>query len=129
MQPSVAVTVNVYEVGGEDRHIALIVERGMEGFEVGARYDTVGLRGNDLRHLYFRDVRVPPENVLGEPGEGFKLAMHILNNGRLSLATGSVGGAKAMLDLAIAQPQTDDAVTDARRMIVKVLKIEVLPVV
>ena len=42
----------------------------MEGFEVGHRFDTMGLRGNDLRELYFKDVRVPPENVLGEPGDG-----------------------------------------------------------
>ena len=89
------------EVGGRDRHIALIVERGMDGFEVGERYDTMGLRGNDLRHLYFRDVRVPPENVLGEPGEGFRIAMHVLNNGRLSLGTGSVGAAKGLLDAVI----------------------------
>ena len=73
----------------------------MEGFEVGERYDTMGLRGNDLRRLYFRDVRVPPENVLGEPGEGFRIAMHVLNNGRLSLGTGSVGAAKWLLDAAI----------------------------
>ena len=48
------------EVGGKDRHIALIVEKGMDGFEVGERYDTMGLRGNDLRRLYFKDVRIPP---------------------------------------------------------------------
>ena len=59
------------EVDGKDRHIALILERGMKGFEVGERYDTMGLRGNDLRRLYFNDVKVPAENVLGEPGEGF----------------------------------------------------------
>ena len=81
------------EVGGKDRHIALILEKGMDGFEVGERFDTIGLRGNDLRRLYFKDVRVPKENVLGDPGEGFQIAMHILNNGRLSLGTGSVGGA------------------------------------
>jgi alkylation response protein AidB-like acyl-CoA dehydrogenase len=89
------------EVDGEDRHIALILEKGMKGFEVGERYDTMGLRGNDLRRLYFKDVRVPPENVLGEPGEGFHIAMHILNNGRLSLGTGSVGATKYLLDGAI----------------------------
>src|SRR3954453_24214462 len=86
------------EVGGEDRHVALIVESDMEGFEVGERYDTMGLRGNDLRRLRFNDVRVPPEDVLGEPGEGFRIAMHILNNGRLSLGTGSVGASKWLLD-------------------------------
>ena len=89
------------EVDGKDRHIALILEKGMKGFEVGERYDTMGLRGNDLRRLYFNDVRVPAENVLGEPGEGFRIAMQILNNGRIGLGTGSVGGAKKLLDLAI----------------------------
>jgi len=89
------------EVGGQDKHIALILEKGMDGLEVGERYDTMGLRGNDLRRLYFKDVRVPPENVLGEPGQGFRVAMQILNNGRIGLGTGSVGGAKKLLDLAI----------------------------
>jgi acyl-CoA dehydrogenase family member 9 len=98
---SVFVTFARAEVGGEDRHIALILEKGMDGFEVGERFDTMGLRGNDLRRLYFRDVRVPPENVLGEPGDGFKVAMQILNNGRLSLGTGSVGASKWMLDRVI----------------------------
>ncbi len=89
------------EVDGKDRHIALILESGMKGFEAGHRYDTMGLRGNDLRRLHFNDVRVPAENVLGEPGDGFKIAMSILNNGRIGLGTGSVGAAKGLLDLAI----------------------------
>jgi acyl-CoA dehydrogenase family protein 9 len=86
---------------GEGEHTAFVVERGMAGFEVGKRFDTLGLRGNDLRELFFKDVRVPKENVLGEPGDGFKIAMHVLNNGRLSLGTGSVGGAKVLLDKVI----------------------------
>ncbi|HEY6672184.1 MAG TPA: acyl-CoA dehydrogenase family protein [Solirubrobacterales bacterium] len=89
------------EVGGEDRHIALLLEKGMRGLEVGERYDTMGLRANDLRRLYFKDVRVPAENVLGEPGQGFRVAMQVLNNGRIGLGSGSVGGAKKLLDLAI----------------------------
>jgi acyl-CoA dehydrogenase family protein 9 len=89
------------EVNGKDSHIALILEKGMNGFEAGDRYQTMGLHGNDLRPLFFKDVRVPPENVLGEPGEGFKIAMQILNNGRLSLGTGSVGLAKRLIDLSI----------------------------
>jgi acyl-CoA dehydrogenase family protein 9 len=89
------------EVDGKDRHIALILEKGMAGFEVGERYDTMGLRGNDLRRLYFNDVKVPAENVLGDPGDGFKIAMSILNNGRIGLGTGSVGAAKKLLDLTI----------------------------
>jgi acyl-CoA dehydrogenase family protein 9 len=89
------------EIDGKDRHIALILEKGMKGFEVGERFDTMGLRGNDLRRLYFKDVKVPPENVLGEPGDGFRIAMQILNNGRIGLGTGSVGATKRLLDLSI----------------------------
>ncbi|MBA2506454.1 MAG: acyl-CoA dehydrogenase family protein [Thermoleophilaceae bacterium] len=84
-----------------ERHTAFILEKGMKGLEVGHRFDTMGLLGNDLRRLEFKGIRVPPENVLGEPGDGFKIAMHILNTGRLSLGTGSVGGAKRLLDLTI----------------------------
>ena len=98
---SVFTTFARCEVDGKDRHIALILEKGMKGFEVGERYDTMGLRANDLRRLYFNDVRIPPENVIGEPGEGFHIAMEVLNNGRIGLGTGSVGGAKKLLDLAI----------------------------
>ena len=46
-------------------------------------------------------MRIPKENVLGEPGEGFRIATHVLNNGRLSLGTGSVGAAKWLLDAVI----------------------------
>ena len=84
-----------------DEFIALILESGMDGFEVGDRYDTMGLRANDLRHLHFNGVRIPAENVIGEPGEGFRIAMHTLNNGRMSLGTGSVGGTKILLDKVI----------------------------
>src|SRR2546423_6487761 len=98
---SVFTTFARCEVDGKDRHIALIVEKGMKGFEVGERFDTMGLRGNDLRRLHFKDVRVPAENVLGEPGDGFRIAMEILNNGRIGLGSGSVGAAKWLLDKAI----------------------------
>jgi acyl-CoA dehydrogenase family protein 9 len=94
------------EINGEDRHTAFILEKGMPGFEAGEPYDTMGLRGNNLCPLYFKDVRIPPENVLGEPGDGFRIAMHVLNNGRLGLGTGSVGAAKRLLDLAIDHVKT-----------------------
>jgi acyl-CoA dehydrogenase family member 9 len=83
---------------GEREHTAFILEQGMDGLEIGKRFDTMGLRGNDLRELRYNGIRVPAENVLGEPGHGFRIAMQILNNGRLSLGTGSVGGAKYLLD-------------------------------
>jgi acyl-CoA dehydrogenase family member 9 len=89
------------EVDGKDRHIALILEKGMAGFDVGDRFDTMGLRANDLRRLRFNDVRVPPENVIGEPGDGFRIAMQVLNNGRIGLGTGSVGATKGLIDKVI----------------------------
>jgi acyl-CoA dehydrogenase family protein 9 len=81
--------------------VALIVEKGMPGFDAPDRYDTLGLRGNDLRRLTFRDVRVPKDNVLGEPGDGLRIAMHTLNNGRMSMGTGVVGATKRLIELAI----------------------------
>jgi acyl-CoA dehydrogenase family protein 9 len=90
------------EVNGEDRHIALILEKGMKGLDQsGEQTPTMGLRGNNNGPLWFRDVRVPAENVLGEPGDGFRIAMNVLNNGRIGLGTGSVGLSKVLIDLAI----------------------------
>ncbi len=85
----------------EGGHVALILDGGMEGLEVGERHDTMGLRANDLRHLYFNDVVVSADNVLGEPGKGFEVAVQVLNNGRLSLGAGSVGAVKHLLGLAV----------------------------
>jgi acyl-CoA dehydrogenase family protein 9 len=86
-------------------HVALILEKGMKGLEVGPRFDTMGLRGNDLRPLRFNDIRVPKENLLGTAGEGFRIAMHTLNNGRMSLGTGAVGGAQRLIDLGVQHVQ------------------------
>ncbi len=90
------------EVDGKDRHIALILEQGMKGFEVGERFDPMGLRGNDLRRLTSTTSRCRRRTVLGDPGDGFRIAMQILNNGRIGLGTGSVGATKGLIDLAIA---------------------------
>ncbi|MEH1130643.1 acyl-CoA dehydrogenase family protein [Micromonospora sp. CPCC 206061] len=86
--------------------VALIVEKGMPGFDAPDRYDTLGLRGNDLRRLTFRDVRIPKDNVLGEAGDGLRIAMHTLNNGRMSLGTGVVGATKRLIELAITHTNT-----------------------
>jgi acyl-CoA dehydrogenase family protein 9 len=78
----------------------------MPGFDAPDRYDTLGLRGNDLRRLTFRDVRVPQENMLGEPGDGLRIAMHTLNNGRMSMGTGVVGATKRLIRLAVEHTTT-----------------------
>jgi acyl-CoA dehydrogenase family protein 9 len=83
-------------------HIALIVEGDQDGVSAPARYRTLGLNANRLMRVRFDGVRVPPENVLGEPGEGFKIALRVLNNGRMALGTGALGGARRLLELATA---------------------------
>lgn len=89
----------------DDGHVALIVEKDFPGLDSSHRYDTLGLRGNSLRRLRFRNVKVPADNVIGKPGEGFRIAMHTLNNGRMSLGTGAVGSAKNLIQKAIAHTQ------------------------
>lgn len=88
------------ESGGKPGITALIVERG-PGVSNGRDEEKLGIRGSSTTTISFDDVKVPVENVLGEPGRGFKVAMLILNNGRLGLAAGSLGGCKRLVRLAI----------------------------
>ncbi|MET0989682.1 MAG: acyl-CoA dehydrogenase family protein, partial [Glaciihabitans sp.] len=87
-------------------HVALIVEKGMEGLETGPRFETLGLKANHLQRVRFRDVRVPAENLLGEPGDGFRIAMNTLNNGRMSMGTAISGGMKQFLELSLQHTST-----------------------
>jgi acyl-CoA dehydrogenase family protein 9 len=86
------------EIGGEDRISAFVVTRDLPGVSTGQEEDKLGLKGSSTTDLYLRDVPVPEGNLLGQPGRGFKYAMEILNDGRVSLAAGTLGGAKEMLD-------------------------------
>ncbi len=78
---------------------AFIVTRDM-GVRSGPDEHKMGIRGSSTTELYFENCKVPVENVLGERGKGFKIAMEILNNGRLGLAAGCVGGGKKAIKLA-----------------------------
>ncbi len=82
---------------------AFFVERSWSGVNTGAKEDKMGIRASSTTSVSFSDVRVPAENLLGEEGQGFKIAMSILNNGRTGLGGGSVGGMKACIALATAQ--------------------------
>jgi alkylation response protein AidB-like acyl-CoA dehydrogenase len=84
---------------------ALIVERGMEGFIVGAKEDKMGIRGSDTHTLLFNDVKVPKENRIGEDGFGFKFAMKTLAGGRIGIAAQALGIAAGGLELALAYAQ------------------------
>ena len=76
----------------------LIVERGMEGFERGENLEKIGLKAQDTAELFFRDVKVPVENILGEEGMGFYYLMHNLPQERLSIAVGAVASAHRALE-------------------------------
>lgn len=79
-----------------------IVERGMEGFIVGAKEDKLGIRGSDTHTLLFNDVKVPKENRIGEDGFGFKFAMKTLSGGRIGIAAQALGIATGAYELALA---------------------------
>ncbi len=80
---------------------ALIVERGMDGFIVGAKEDKMGIRGSDTHTLLFNDVKVPKENRIGEDGFGFKFAMKVLSGGRIGIAAQALGIAGGAYELAL----------------------------
>lgn len=81
---------------------AFIIERGMEGFIVGAKEDKLGIRGSDTHTLMFNDVKVPKENRIGEDGFGFKFAMKTLSGGRIGIASQALGIASGAMELALA---------------------------
>ncbi|HPW67902.1 MAG TPA: acyl-CoA dehydrogenase family protein [Deltaproteobacteria bacterium] len=81
---------------------AFIVEKGAPGFSVGKREDKMGLRASNTVELVFEDCLVPAENLVGRPGQGFKIAMTALDSGRIGIASQAVGIARACLKEALA---------------------------
>ncbi|PHR34356.1 MAG: acyl-CoA dehydrogenase [Fluviicola sp.] len=88
---------------------ALIIERGMEGFIVGAKEDKMGIRGSDTHTLMFTDVKVPKANRIGEDGFGFKFAMKVLSGGRIGIASQALGIAAGALELSLAYSKEREA--------------------
>ncbi len=80
---------------------AFIVETDTPGFSANRIHDKMGLRGSSTAELVFQDVRVPKENLLGELGRGFQIAMLTLDESRLSLAAGCLGAAKEMISMSV----------------------------
>ena len=81
---------------------AFIVERGCDGFTVGKKEDKLGIRASSTCELLFEDCRVPVENVLGEIGKGYKVAIETLNEGRIGIGAQMLGIAQGALDAAFA---------------------------
>ena len=78
-----------------------LVERGMEGFERGRKLAKMGLKSQDTAELFFNDVRVPKNNVLGEPGEGFRYLARLLTQERLVGAVSFMATAQTAFDLTL----------------------------
>ena len=98
------ITVVTAYTDKEKRHrgiSAFIVEKGMPGFSVGKEEEKMGLRASDTVELIFEDCRVPKENLLGQEGDGFVIAMASLDGGRIGIASQSVGLAQACLEAAV----------------------------
>ncbi len=80
---------------------SFILEKGMKGLVVGKKENKLGLRGADTAELFFEDLRVPKENLLGKEGEGFKQFMITLDGGRISIGAMALGIAQGALDKSI----------------------------
>ncbi len=92
------------EEGVKPKITAFVVERG-PGVTSGPNEHKLGIRGSSTTEIHFENVRVPAGNVLGEAGRGFKVAMEVLNSGRLGLASGALGLCKRVLKLAVERCQ------------------------
>ena len=82
--------------------VAFVVEKGTPGFSLGKLESKLGIRGSDTAQLVFQDCRVPAANMLGEVGQGFRIALSTLDGGRISIAAQAVGIARACLEDSLA---------------------------
>lgn len=97
-----AVTGVVEKRGRKMKEIsAFIVEKGTPGFTFGTKEKKMGIRGSSTYELIFQDCRIPKENLLGQQGKGFNIAMHTLDGGRIGIASQALGIAQGALDKAI----------------------------
>ncbi len=87
----------------------LIVEKGMDGFIVGAKEDKLGIRASDTHTLLFNDVKVPKENRIGDDGFGFSFAMKTLSGGRIGIASQALGIAAGAYELSLEYAKTRKA--------------------
>ncbi len=102
-EADVYVTFVVTEPGVGHRGIScLLVDRDTPGFSIGAVEKKMGLNGSKTTELIFDNARVPKENLLGKPGEGFKIAMSLLDGGRIGIGAQGVGIAQGAYEHALA---------------------------
>jgi alkylation response protein AidB-like acyl-CoA dehydrogenase len=94
----IADVFTVFAKVDEDKHMsAFIVEKGMEGFSLNVEEHKMGIKGSSTRQVFFNECKVPAENLLSERGNGFKIALNILNIGRIKLGAAVLGAAKNVI--------------------------------
>ena len=99
----IAVTGKIEKRGRIQKEIsAFIVEKGTPGFTFGVKEKKMGIRGSSTYELIFTDCRIPKENLLGQKGKGFNIAMHTLDGGRIGIAAQALGLAEGALETTIA---------------------------
>jgi short/branched chain acyl-CoA dehydrogenase len=96
------VFANANPAAGYKGITAFLIERDFPGFQVGKKEDKTGIRASSTCELILEDCRVPRENVLGEPGKGYKIAIETLNEGRIGIGAQMIGVARGALEHAIA---------------------------
>ena len=98
-----AVTDVVTDAKGRSKKMisAFIVEKGTPGFTFGTKEKKMGIRGSSTYELIFTDCRIPKENLLGQEGKGFGIAMHTLDGGRIGIAAQALGLAEGALERTI----------------------------
>ncbi|BDS13619.1 acyl-CoA dehydrogenase family protein [Aureispira anguillae] len=84
-----------------DKFTGFIIERDWEGVSLGAEEKKLGIKGSSTRQVFFENVKVPVENLLGEIGKGHKIAFNILNIGRIKLCAGVLGASKMLSTLSV----------------------------
>lgn len=86
------------KIDDDENLSAFIVEKGYEGISLNPEEKKMGIKGSSTRQVFFNNVKVPKENMLAERGQGFKIALNILNLGRIKLAGAALGGCKKAID-------------------------------
>lgn len=97
------------KIGTDKNHSAFIVESKSKGITMGPEEVKLGIKGSSTRQIYYENVEVPVENLLGDRGQGFEIALNILNIGRIKLCSSAIGGAKKLIE------QTEEYVSQRKQ--------------
>lgn len=97
------------KIGDDKNHSSFIVESKSEGITMGPEEVKLGIKGSSTRQIFYENVEVPVENLLGNRGQGFEIALNILNIGRIKLCSSAIGGAKKLIE------QTDEYVKERKQ--------------